>query len=116
MGIKFEVIPDNIDCQSTIYNSKITSVASSELNVASIRIDIIDESLNEIQNILTPIIVFADKFKIKKKTTIKIDINSNFVDDSVLVVLTKEYSEIEVDYKDTIFWFFHFRRFIIIRS
>lgn len=35
-----------------------------------------------------------------------IDINSNFVDDSVLVVLTKEYSEIEVDYKDTIFWFF----------
>lgn len=32
-----------------------------------------------------------------------IDINSNFDDDSVLVVLTKEYSEIEMDYKETIF-------------
>ena len=53
MGIKFEVIPDNIDCQSTIYNSKITSVASSELNVASIRIDIIDENLDEIQHIIS---------------------------------------------------------------
>ena len=53
MGIKFEVIPDNIDCQSTIYNSKITSVSSDELNVASIRIDIINESLDEIQNIIS---------------------------------------------------------------
>lgn len=32
-----------------------------------------------------------------------IDINSNFDDDFVLVVLTKEYSEIEMDYKETIF-------------
>lgn len=52
MGIKFEVIPDNIDCQSTIYNSKITSIASKELNISSIRIDVLDESIEEINNII----------------------------------------------------------------
>ncbi len=50
--MKFEVIPDNIDCESSIYNSKITSIESKGLNINSIRLDIIDEDLSEIQNII----------------------------------------------------------------
>lgn len=52
MKMDFRVIPDNIDCQSTIYNSKITSIESKNLNVDSIRIDIIDENYKEILNII----------------------------------------------------------------
>lgn len=52
MNMNFRVIPDNIDCQSTIYNSKITSIESKNLNVDSIRIDIIDENYKEILNIV----------------------------------------------------------------
>ena len=52
MKMDFRVIPDNIDCQSTIYNSKITSIESKNLNVDSIRIDIIDEDYKEILNII----------------------------------------------------------------
>lgn len=52
IGMKFEILPDNIDCESTIYNSKITSVESKDLKINSIRIDVSDESLNEIQKIL----------------------------------------------------------------
>lgn len=53
MNIKFEVVPDNIECQSTIYNNKITSVSSKDLSVSSIRIDISDEKLAEINNIIS---------------------------------------------------------------
>lgn len=52
LGMKFEVLPDNIDCQSTIYNSKITSIESKELKINSIRIDVTDETLAEIQKII----------------------------------------------------------------
>lgn len=52
LGMKFEVLPDNIDCQSTIYNSKITSIESKDLKIDSIRIDVADESLVEIQKII----------------------------------------------------------------
>ena len=52
LGIDFRIIPDNIDCQSQIYNSKITSIESTGLNVDSIRIDIIDENIWDIQKII----------------------------------------------------------------
>lgn len=52
MNIKFEVVPDNVECQCTIYNNKITSVSAKDLNISSIRIDISDESLDEINNIV----------------------------------------------------------------
>ena len=52
LGMKFRVIPDNIDCQSQIYNSKITSIESKDLRINSIRIDILDESMEEIQHII----------------------------------------------------------------
>jgi len=52
MNIDFRVIPDNIDCQSRIYNSKTTSIETSDLNIDSIRIDVLDESIDEIQKII----------------------------------------------------------------
>ena len=50
--MNFRVIPDNIDCECTIYNSKITSIESKNLNIDSIRIDVIDEDIKEIQKII----------------------------------------------------------------
>lgn len=52
MNMDFRVLPDNIDCQARIYNSKTTSIETSDLNVDSIRIDILEESFTEIQKII----------------------------------------------------------------
>lgn len=52
MNIDFRILPDNIDCQSRIFNSKITSIETQFLNVDSIRIDSIDESAEELQYII----------------------------------------------------------------
>lgn len=52
INMNFRVIPDNVDCQSTIYNAKITSIESKNLKVNSIRIDVIDEKASEIQKII----------------------------------------------------------------
>ena len=52
MNVNFRVIPDNIDCQSRIYNSKINSVETNELNVDCIRLDFLSEELNEIDNVI----------------------------------------------------------------
>lgn len=52
MNMEFRIISDNIDCQSQIFNSKICSIESKNLNVDSIRIDIIDEDFDEVQNIV----------------------------------------------------------------
>lgn len=49
MGVNFRVLPDNIDCQSRIFNSKITSFEANGLNVNSIRLDFIDENFEEAQ-------------------------------------------------------------------
>ena len=50
MNMEFRVIPDNIDCQSRIFNSKTNSIETKDLNVDCIRLDFIDESVKEIQN------------------------------------------------------------------
>ena len=52
LGFLFKVIPDNIDTVTTIYNSKITSIEHKDVNVNSIRIDILDENISEINNIV----------------------------------------------------------------
>ena len=49
MNMNFRVLSDNIDCQSRIFNSKINSIETKELNIDSIRLDFIDESFDEIQ-------------------------------------------------------------------
>lgn len=52
LGLDFRIIPDNIDCQSQIFNCKITSIESSNLNINSILINVIDESIKEISSII----------------------------------------------------------------
>lgn len=55
LGLKFRILPDNIQTVTTIYNSKTTSIDTSFLNLDSIRIDILDENIFEINNIITTI-------------------------------------------------------------
>ena len=52
MGLNFRLLPDNIQTVSTIYNSKITSIEHSNIDVDSVRIDVLDENILEINNII----------------------------------------------------------------
>ena len=48
LGYKFRVVPDNIQTVTTIYNSKITSIPYENIRPSSVRISILDENINEI--------------------------------------------------------------------
>ena len=52
MNFEFPIITDRINCNSKIYNSKITSISHKDLVLDSIRIDFLDENVNDIQNII----------------------------------------------------------------
>lgn len=52
LNMDFRVLPDNIDCQSRIFNTKTNSIETKDLNINSIRLDIIDEPINEVQKII----------------------------------------------------------------
>ncbi|MGM9969997.1 MAG: DUF3656 domain-containing protein [Anaeroplasma sp.] len=52
MGFEFPVYTDIFNCNNYIYNSKITSIVWNDLNLDSIRIDILDETEDEIKNII----------------------------------------------------------------
>ena len=52
LGFLFRVLPDNIDTVTTIYNSKISSIEHKDIFVDSIRIDILDESISDINYII----------------------------------------------------------------
>ena len=52
LQMKFRVIPDNIQTVTTIYNSKTLSILYDDFAVNSIRIDILDETIDEINNII----------------------------------------------------------------
>ena len=53
LNFKFRVIPDNIDTISTIYNCKTTSIKWDEFNVQNLRIDILDENIDDINLIIS---------------------------------------------------------------
>ena len=53
MDLKFRIIPDSFSRTTTIYNSKKISYSPVELNVDSIRLDFLDENVEEINNIIT---------------------------------------------------------------
>lgn len=55
MEFLFRVIPDNLQTISTIYNSKIFSIKSSDFDTTFSRIDILDENVLEINNIIKTI-------------------------------------------------------------
>ena len=52
LGFEFNLLPDNISTVTTILNSKITSITHSDINSSSIRIDVLDERIEEINNII----------------------------------------------------------------
>ena len=70
MNLKFPLILDNTQTVSTLYNSKITSIAPSEFPNASIRLDILEETIPEIQE-------FINVFKSGKKLNGNIYTNTN---------------------------------------
>ncbi len=74
LGLKFRILPDNIQTITTIYNSKTTSIDASFLNLDSIRIDILDENIFEVNNIIS-------RIKDGKRLDGKDYTNGNFVRD-----------------------------------
>ena len=52
LGFEFRIVPDNTCTITTIYNSKTTSISYEDLNLDFVRIDILDENLDEIKNII----------------------------------------------------------------
>lgn len=55
MNFEFKLLPDNTSTITTIYNSKITSIKYEDIPVTSVRIDILDESPEKIQEIINTI-------------------------------------------------------------
>lgn len=53
--MKFRILPDNIQSVTTIFNSKTTSIFPKDFNVDFARIDILDESIDEINSIINVI-------------------------------------------------------------
>ena len=53
LGFLFPIIPDSIQTVSTLYNSKITSICAKDFaNASSYRIDLLDETIDNINNIV----------------------------------------------------------------
>lgn len=52
LGFKFRIIPDNSQTVTGIYNSKILSIGFKDLNIDYARIDILDETIPEINSII----------------------------------------------------------------
>ena len=67
LGMKFLVVPDNIQTVSTIYNSKTTSISPKEFSVNSVRIDILNETIEEINNIIN-VVTSGNRFEGKEYT------------------------------------------------
>ena len=68
LGLNFEVIPDNIQTVTTIYNSKTTSIESTDFVFTNVfRIDIIDESIDDINNIVS-VVKSGNRFEGKEFT------------------------------------------------
>ena len=52
MGLRFRVIPDNIQTVSLICNSKTLSIATKDLPITSVRIDMIDETIEQMNHVI----------------------------------------------------------------
>jgi len=53
LGLKFRIIPDNVQTITTIYNSKTNSINYSNINPDVVRISVLDESVEDINNIIS---------------------------------------------------------------
>lgn len=55
MNFKFRIIPDPMQTITTIYNSKTNSIDTHDITIDNLRIDILDESINEINHIVATV-------------------------------------------------------------
>ena len=55
MNMKFRILPDNIQTVTTVFNSKTFSISPKDFNANVIRIDILDENIDEINHVLDTI-------------------------------------------------------------
>lgn len=55
MNFDFRIVPDNMQTITTIFNSKTLSVKPHEFNCTNVRIDILDENIDDIQNIINTV-------------------------------------------------------------
>lgn len=55
LNMQFPILPDNIQTVTTVYNSKITSVVPSDFNIDFARIDVLYESVEEINDIISTV-------------------------------------------------------------
>ena len=51
LGFKFRILPDNVQTVTTIFNSKTTCITHIETGINSLRIDLLEESIDEINEI-----------------------------------------------------------------
>ena len=58
MNFKFPILLDNQQTITTIYNSKINSIDTHNINIDNLRIDILDESIEEINKIINIVKTF----------------------------------------------------------
>ncbi len=52
LGFLFRIIPDNVETVTTIYNNRFTSIPYKNINVDSVRFDVLDETIEEINSII----------------------------------------------------------------
>lgn len=52
LNMKFRILPDNIQTVTTIFNSKTTSISPNDFKIDFARIDILDETIDEINHII----------------------------------------------------------------
>ena len=64
LNMKFRILFDSFQTVSTIYNSKITSIVASDFNIDCARIDILDETVSEINSIVNQVL---DKKRLEGK-------------------------------------------------
>ncbi len=55
LNMKFPILPDNIQTVTTVYNSKVTSIVPSDFNIDFARIDVLYESVDEINDIISTV-------------------------------------------------------------
>ena len=67
LGLHFDIVPDNIQTVTTIYNCKTLSICPTDFNLDCARIDILYENIDEINNIINTV-KLGKKFEVKQYT------------------------------------------------
>ena len=67
LGLHFDIVPDNIQTVTTIYNCKTLSICPTDFNLDCARIDILYENIDEINNIINTV-KLGKKFEGKQYT------------------------------------------------